>query len=328
MPSRKRPAKKSRKSKKAKAAKIGYFIRSKRILVAKKRSGKRVDHKGSRLRKGLRVYKRKSQAQKALKRKASKKKSRKCKHGVTKSGKCRQKYGGNKGNLSRSRRNYHKKSKKASRKRRSGMTVKQRRAACKRQGLVYDAKTKRCRKRKSGKRKSGKKSGKRKSGKKKSKFRVHRGRKPMLVYHDESVPMTYKSGRKHRSHHHRKHIRNANTDYTKLFITPHVPTHGHRRKSWASQTAMTSAARRRLAKKNKKCFLGKGKKYPVCAKSGRPSCQGVLAAKSRAALVAHTRSGYANSKSRRMAKSVHKRASRLAKKHGCHHISNHFRGKL
>ena len=138
----------------------------------------------------------------------------------------------------------------------------------------------------------------------------------------------YKSGRKHRSHHHRKHIRNANTDYTKLFITPHVPTHGHRRKSWASQTAMTSAARRRLAKKNKKCFLGKGKKYPVCAKSGRPSCQGVLAAKSRAALVAHTRSGYANSKSRRMAKSVHKRASRLAKKHGCHHISNHFRGKL
>jgi hypothetical protein len=91
---------------------------------------------------------------------------------------------------------------------------------------------------------------------------------------------------------------------------------------------MSSAARRRLAKKNKKCFLGKGMKYPICLKDGRPSCQGVLAAKSRAALVDHTRSRYANSKSRRMAKSVHKKASRLAKKHGCHHISNHFRGKL
>jgi hypothetical protein len=352
MSSRKRPAKKPRK--KAVAHKIGWFIRSKRVLIAKKKGGKRIDHKGSRLRKGLRVYKRKEQAQRALKRKNSKKKSRKCKHGVTKSGKCRQKYGGNKGNLSRSRRNYYirktsignvlyrnTQSKKASRKRRSGITVKQKRAACKRQGLVYDTKTKRCRKRKSGKRKSGKrksgkrKSGKRKSGKKKSKFRLHSGKKHSGKKHSGRKHSGKKhSGRKHsgKKHsgrkHHRKHIRNANTDYTKLFITPHAPTHGHRRKSWASQTAMTSAARRQLAKKNKKCFLGKGMKYPICTTRGEPSCHGLIAAKSRSALVDHTNSRYINSKSRRMAKSVHKRASRLAKKHGCHHISNHFRGKL
>jgi len=91
---------------------------------------------------------------------------------------------------------------------------------------------------------------------------------------------------------------------------------------------MTSAARRQLAKKNKKCFLGKGMKYPICTTRGKPSCHGLIAAKSRSALVDHTNSRYINSKSRRMAKSVHKRASRLAKKHGCHHTSNHFRGKL
>jgi len=268
MPSRKRPAKKSRKSKNAKSKKIGYFIRSNRILVAKKKSGRRIDHKGSRLRKGLRVYKRKSQAQKALKRKASKKKSRKCKYGVDpKSRKCRQKYGGNKSNLSRSRRDYRKKSRKSSRKRRSGRTIAEIKADCKRRGLVYDRETKRCRQRKSVKRKSPKKSKKRKSPKKskkrkspkkskkrKSKFRVHHG--------------------KHHKKHHKKH-------------------HG-----------------------------------PICLKDGRPSCQGVLAAKSRAALVDHTRSRYASSKSRRMAKSVHKKASRLAKKHGCHHVYDHFRGKL
>ena len=189
------------------------------------------------------------------------------------------------------------------------MTIKQRRAACKRQGLVYDAKTKRCRKRK--------------SGKKKSKFRVHSGRK----HKSGPTPMT----RKHRSHHHRKHHRNANTDYTKLFITRQTPriAHGsHRRKSWASQTAMTSAARRQLAKKNKKCFLGKGMKYPVCTKRGKPSCHGLIAAKSRSSLVDHTRSRYTNSKSRRMAKSVHKRASLIDKKHGCHHVYDDFRGKL
>ena len=126
----------------------------------------------------------KSQVQKALKSKASKKKSRKCKYGVDpKSGKCRQKYGGNKGNLSRSRRDYRKKSRKASRKRRSGRTIAEIKADCKRRGLVYDRKTKRCRQRKSAKksakRKSTKKSKKRKSTKKKStkrksKFRVHK----------------------------------------------------------------------------------------------------------------------------------------------------------
>jgi len=281
MPSRKHPAKKPRKSKKAVAHKIGYFIRSKRVLIAKKKGGKRIDHKGSRLRKGLRVYKRKSQAQKALKRKTSKKKSRKCKHGVTKSGKCRQKSGGNKGNLSRSRRNYH------IRKTSIGnvlyrntqpfythsMTVKQKRAACKRQGLVYDTKTKRCRKRKSGKRKSGKR---------KSRFRVHRGKKH--------------SGRK--------------------------------RSGWSHKAPMTQKSRRRVSKKNKKCFLGKGMKYPICTKQAKPTCQGVLAAKSRAALMEHTRSPYANSKSRRMAKSVNKKASRLAKKHRCHRVNDHFRGHL
>ena len=342
MPSRKRPAKKSRKSKKAKATKIGYFIRSKRILVAKKRSGKRVDHKGSRLRKGLRVYKRKSQAQKALKRKASKKKSRKCKYGVDpKSGKCRQKYGGNKGNSSRSRRDYRKKSRKASRKRRSGRTIAEIKAECKRLGLVYDRNTKRCRQRKSAKRKSPKKSKKRKSPKKskkrkspkkkskkrKSKFRVHKygGNRGDLSRSHRDYSHKKHHGSHHKKHHGSHHKKHHGSHHKKH----HKKHHGeHHRKSWASKTAMSSAARRRLAKKNKKCFLGKGMKYPICLKSGRPSCQGVLAAKSRAALVDHTRSRYASSKSRRMAKSVHKKASRLAKKHGCHHVYDHFRGKL
>ena len=56
-----------------------------------------------------------------------------------------------------------KKPRKKSVKRRSGKTVKQIRAECKRKGLVYDPKTKRCRKRKSRVRKSNKKSRARKS---------------------------------------------------------------------------------------------------------------------------------------------------------------------
>ena len=55
------------------------------------------------------------------------------------------------------------KPRKKSVKRRSGKTVKQIRAECKRKGLVYDPKTKRCRKRKSRVRKSNKKSRARKS---------------------------------------------------------------------------------------------------------------------------------------------------------------------
>ena len=91
---------------------------------------------------------------------------------------------------------------------------------------------------------------------------------------------------------------------------------------------MTRKSRRRVSKKNKKCFLGKGLKYPICTKQAKPTCQGVLAAKSRAALMEHTRSPYANNRSRRMAKSVIKKAKKLAKKHGCHHVYDRFRGKL
>ena len=87
---------KRKKSPQKKAKKVGYFVRSGKVLMARLRSGKRVDSKGHRLRKGTRVMS-KSKARNVLQRKKLKRK--KCKYGKTKSGKCRKKYAGNKGNL-------------------------------------------------------------------------------------------------------------------------------------------------------------------------------------------------------------------------------------
>jgi hypothetical protein len=50
--------------------------------------------------------------------KKMKKKTRKCKYGKTRKGKCRKKYGGNKGDESRSRRDYRRSRKKRRRRRR------------------------------------------------------------------------------------------------------------------------------------------------------------------------------------------------------------------
>ena len=81
-----------------------------------------------------------------------------------------------------------------------------------------------------------------------------------------------------------------------------------RRKKWRP-----AAYRSRL---KSSCFLDpKGRKYPVCDKNGRIVCQGVKAAKSRAALVAATRR--VNSAARKKARRVRKKAQNLEKRLRC-----------
>ena len=64
------------------------------------------------------------------------------------------------------------------------------------------------------------------------------------------------------------------------------------------------------------CFLDpKRRKYPVCNKNGKVTCQGIKAAKSRAAMVAGTRN--AKKSLRLKARSVFKRAKSIEKRKRC-----------
>ena len=68
------------------------------------------------------------------------------------------------------------------------------------------------------------------------------------------------------------------------------------------------------------CFLApKGRKYPICAKNKKPTCQGLIAAYGRAALVASS-----NNKGSALAHRVKKKAAALRKKHGCVHKSDKY----
>jgi len=88
----------------------------------------------------------------------------------------------------------------------------------------------------------------------------------------------------------------------------------HRRRSRSRRKKWRPAAYRSRLKSS--CFLDpKGRKYPVCDKNGRIVCQGVKAAKSRAALVAATRR--VNSAARKKARRVRKKAQNLEKRLRC-----------
>ena len=88
----------------------------------------------------------------------------------------------------------------------------------------------------------------------------------------------------------------------------------HRRRSRSRRKKWRPAAYRSRLKSS--CFLDpKGRKYPVCDKNGRIVCQGVKAAKSRAALVAATRR--VNSAARKNARRVRKKAQILEKRLRC-----------
>ena len=75
----------------------------------------------------------------------------------------------------------------------------------------------------------------------------------------------------------------------------------------------------------KRCFLDPdGRRYPICGRNKKPTCQGLMAAYGRAATVAATSRN--NSKSRALARKVKKKAAALRKKHGCKHKSDTYKG--
>ncbi len=102
-----------------------------------------------------------------------------------------------------------------------------------------------------------------------------------------------------------------------------------RRKSRSKRRSKSRSKRRRKSRSKKKwrpgsyrnrlkasCFLDpKRRKYPICNRNGKVTCQGVKAAKSRAAMVAGTRN--AKKSLRRIARSVFRRAKSLEKRMGC-----------
>ena len=66
-----------------------------------------------------------------------------------------------------------------------------------------------------------------------------------------------------------------------------------------------------------RCFLDpEGRKYPFCGKNKKPTCQGLIAAYTRAATVAG-RARKSGTKGGALARRVKKRAAALRKKHGC-----------
>ena len=74
----------------------------------------------------------------------------------------------------------------------------------------------------------------------------------------------------------------------------------------------------------KSCFLGSDYTYPICpAGKRRPSCQGIIAAYTRAAAVAG-RSRRHGTRGGARARRVMRKASALRRRHGCSHKWNRF----
>ena len=93
---------------------------------------------------------------------------------------------------------------------------------------------------------------------------------------------------------------------------------------------MTRAARMKLYDEEPSCFLlppmhGEMPKYPICDKEGKKLCEGVLSAKMRADLVKNTFGEYGNKRSRKSAKRVSKKASKIARDHGCRKMASLFK---
>lgn len=73
-----------------------------------------------------------------------------------------------------------------------------------------------------------------------------------------------------------------------------------------------------------RCFLApKERKYPICGKNKKPTCQGLIAAYGRAATVAG-RARKSGTKGGALARRVKKKAAALRKKHGCLHRSDKY----
>ena len=93
---------------------------------------------------------------------------------------------------------------------------------------------------------------------------------------------------------------------------------------------MTHSARLKLYHEKPSCFLlppmhGEMPKYPICDKKGKKLCEGVLSAKMRADLVKNTFGEYGNKRARKSAKRVSKKASKIARDHGCRKMASLYR---
>ena len=285
MVSRKKSRKASRKRRSSKPKKIGYYVKNGKVLIA---------YEGHN-RQGKLVHKdsagktiRKTVKIHKLKRDANK--HAKSKKGRKASRKSSRKRKSAKRKASRKR----KSAKRKSRKRKSA----KRKASCKRKS----AKRKASRKRKSAKRKSRKrKSAKRKaSRKRKSKFR------------SSKKSCGFSAGKKKRKYRQKKKKKRR------------------RKKAWSSKAPMTRSSRMKLYRRDPSCFLlppmhGEMPKYPICDKKGKKLCEGVLSAKMRADLVKNTFGEYGNKRSRKSAKRVSKKASKIARDHGCRKMASLYR---
>ena len=101
-------------------------------------------------------------------------------------------------------------------------------------------------------------------------------------------------------------------------------------RKWSSIAPMKSSVRNRLYKKDPSCFLvppmrGNSPKYPICNKHGKKLCKGVLSAKMRANLVSRTYR--VSTKTRKSARKVGKKATAIAKKHGCGVMKDIFKSR-
>ena len=344
MVSRKKSRKTSRKRRSSKPKKVGYYVKNGKVLVAYEghnRKGKLVhkDSAGKTIRKTVKIHrlkrdankhakakkgrkasrkasrKRKSRKRKSAKRKSAKRKSRKRKSAKRKSRKRKSAKRKSRKRKSAKRKSRKRKStkrkasRKASRKRKSTKRkASRKRKSTKRKASRKRKSTKRkaSRKRKSAKRKSRKrKSAKRKSRKRKSKFRVT---------HSKGAPSctSFSAGKKKRKYRQKKKKKRRT------------------KKAWSSKAPMTRSSRMKLYKRDPSCFLlppmhGEMPKYPICDKKGKKLCEGVLSAKMRADLVKNTFGEYGNKRSRTSAKSVSKKASKIARDHGCGKMASLYR---
>lgn len=130
----------------------------------------------------------------------------------------------------------------------------------------------------------------------------------------------------------KSHRRKSKSRRKKSPRRKHKKKKSHRRKklpSWSSRTAMTQAGRAKMKPSSFLLITKSGRRlYPDATRQNRPSCQGVLAAKMRSALQMHTRAPYGSAKSRRQARQVNAKATRLARAHGCTSMRSPYRKKL
>ena len=103
-----------------------------------------------------------------------------------------------------------------------------------------------------------------------------------------------------------------------------------RKKAWSSKAPMTRSSRMKLYRRDPSCFLlppmhGEMPKYPICDKKGKKLCEGVLSAKMRADLVKNTHGRYSNKRARKSARRVSRKAVKIARDHGCRKMASLYR---